>query len=154
MGHLAEIRSAVAARPPVTVAAVDRARIVLAVVLIALAPEGRIAPDGLARVVQVCRGAPVLAALDAAGIEELAGLTLRALVARGPDRVLADLRGLMPRGLAETALALAVRAAFAKGRVAPDTAGILGGLCTHLGLPAVWLSDLFEVIGALERPFD
>ena len=154
MGHLSEIRSAVAARPPVTVAAVDRARIVLAVVLIALAPEGRIAAERLARVVQVCRGAPVLAALDAAGIEELAALTLRALVARGPDRVLADLRGLCPRGLAETALAMAVRAAFAQGRVPPETAGILGGLATHLGLSAAWLSDLFEVIGALERPFD
>jgi hypothetical protein len=154
MGHLAEISSDHAARPAVTGAVADRARIVLAVVLIALAPEGRIEAHSMARVVQVCRGAPVLAGLNGAGIEELAVLTLRALVARGPDRVLADLRGLCPRGLAETALALAVRAAFVAGRVPPDTAGILGGLCTHLGLPAVWLSDLFEVMGALERPFD
>lgn len=154
MGHLAEIRSAAVARPTVSVAVADRARIVLAVMLIALAPEGRIGAQGLARVVQVCRGAPVLAGLNAAGVEELAELTLRALAARGPDRVLADLRGLCPRGLAETALALAVRAAFAQGRVPPETAGVLGGLCTHLGLPAVWLSDLFEVMGALERPFD
>ena len=153
MGHLADIRHGVAARPAVTVAVADRARIVLAVMLIALAPEGRIAPEALARVVQVCRGAPVLAGLNAAGVEELAALTLRGLAARGPDRVLADLRGLMPRALAETALALAVRVAFVAGRVAPDTAGILGGLATHLGLPAACLSDLFEVIGALERPF-
>lgn len=154
MGHIAQISSVGHARPPVTVAVADRARIVLAVMLIALAPDGRIGAAGLARVVQVCQGAPVLAGLDAAGVEELAALTLRGLTARGPDRVLADLRGLMPRALAETALAMAVRAAFAAGRVPPDTAGILGGLCTHLGLPAAWLSDLFEVMGALERPFD
>lgn len=153
MGHLADIRSIVPARPALTVAVADRARIVLAVMLIALAPEGRIAPEALARLVQVCRGAPVLAGLNAAGVEELAALTLRGLAARGPDRVLADLRGLVPRALAETALAMAVRVAFVAGRVAPDTAGILGGLATHLGLPAACLSDLFEVIGALERPF-
>ena len=155
MGHLAEIRSDINARPPmVSVAMADRARIVLAVMLIAVAPAGRIAPAALQRVVQVCRGAPVLAGLHPAGIEELAALTLRGLAMRGPDRVLADLRGLIPRALAETALALAVRAAFVAGRVPPDTAGILGGLATHLGLPAAWLSDLFEVMGALERPFD
>jgi hypothetical protein len=154
MGHLADIRSSSGAHPAVTVAVADRARIVLAVMLIARAPEGRIEAEGLARVVQVCRGAPVLAGLNAAGIEELALLTLRAIAARGPDRVLADLRGLMSRQLAETALAMAVRAAFSAGRIAPDTAGILGGLATHLGLPAAGLSDLFEVLGALERPFD
>ncbi|MGQ0564852.1 MAG: hypothetical protein ACT4OK_07245 [Gemmobacter sp.] len=154
MGHLAEIRHDIDPAPQVTVAVADRARIVLAVVLIALAPDGRIAGPGLARVVQVCRGAPVMGGLGPAAIEELAGLTLRAIAARGPDRVLADLRGLMPRALAETALTMAVRAAFAGGRVPPETAGILGGLATHLGLSAAWLGDLFEVVGALERTFD
>ena len=153
MGHLAEIGSQPGARPAATVAAADRARIVLAVVLIALAPDGQARPETLARVVQVCGRAPVLAGLGPAAVEELAALTLRALAVRGPDRVLADLRGLMTRPLAETALALAVRAAFAGGRVDPETAGILGGLASHLGLPAAWLSDLFEVMGALERPF-
>ncbi len=153
MGHIADIRSDAASRPGVTVAAADRARIVLAVMLIALAPDGQIDAAGIARVTDVCHAAPVLAGIDAAGIEELAALTLRGLAARGPDRVLADLRGLMPRALAETALAMAVRASFVAGRVPPDTAGILGGLANYLGLPAAWLSDLFEVLGALERPF-
>lgn len=153
MGHLAEIGSQSGARPAISVAAADRARIVLAVVLIALAPDGQASPATVARVVQVCRGAPVLAGLGPAAVEELAGLTLRALASRGPDRVLADLRGLTTRPLAETAMALAVRAAFDNGRVAPETAGILGGLATHLGVPAVWLSDLLEILGALERPF-
>ena len=153
MGHLAEIGIQSGARPAISVAAADRARIVLAVVLIALAPDGRAAPETLVRVAQVCRGAPVLAGFGPAAVEELAGLTLRALATRGPDRVLADLRGLMTRPLAETALALAVRAAFQGGRVAPETAGILGGLSTHLGLPAAWLSDLLDVLGALERSF-
>ena len=154
MGHIADIRSQNATRPAVTVAGADRARIVLAVMLIALAPDGQIDAAGMARVMQVCRGAPVLAGINAAGVEELAALTLRGLAARGPDRVLADLRGLSTRALSETALAMAVRAAFVAGRVPPDTAGILGGLATHMGLPAAWLSDLFEVLGALERPFD
>jgi hypothetical protein len=150
MGHLAEIRPGAALVAAQTV----RVRVVLAVMLIALAPDGRITADRLARVARVCRGAPVLAGLDAAGFQELAGLTLRALMARGPDRVLADLRGLMPRALAECALALAVRAGFEDGRLPPDTAGILGGLATRLGVSAAQLSDLFEVMGTLERVFD
>ena len=150
MGHLAEIRPG----SPVAAVLAGRARVVLAVMLIALAPDGRIAGDRLARVARVCRGAPVLQGLDAAGFGELTDLTLRALVARGPDRVLADLRGQMPRPLTECALAMAVRAGFEAGRLPPATAGILGGLATHLGVPAAQLSDLFEVMGTLERVFD
>lgn len=133
-------------------AGADRARIVLAVVLIAQAPEGRIGAAPLARVLRLCEGAPVLGGMDAGVLGEVAHLTLRALAMRGPDRVLADLRGLMPRPLAETALALAIRAAFVEGRIPPETAGILGGLATHLGLGAAWLSDALEILGVLERP--
>ena len=150
MGHLSDLRHGAAVRPAVA----DRARIVLAVMLIALAPDGRMQPDSLRRVHRVCRGAPVLAGIGGEALDELAALTLRALAARGPDRVLGDLRGLIQRPLAETALVMAIRAAFDEGRIAPDVLGILGGLANYMSIAAAQLSDMLETVGALERPFD
>lgn len=148
MGHHADPRQVAAIRPET----VDRARAIVAVVLIAQAPEGVIAAPALARAQRVLASAPALAGLPAAWSEELCVLTLRAIAARGPDRVLADLQGRFTRPLGETALALAVRAAMVDGRVAPETAGILGGLAHWLGVPVAAFSDMVDVIGILERP--
>jgi hypothetical protein len=131
MGQPADLRVTVAIRP----AAVDRARVVLAVTLIPLAPDGDAGAADLARVRRVLAGAPMLADVAPFALDELIPLTLRALATRGPDRVLADLRGLIPPGLAEAALALAIRAAFQAGRVPERALGILGGLANRLGVP-------------------
>jgi hypothetical protein len=148
MGQHAELRVSAAIRP----VAVDRARVLLAVALIPLAPDGAAAPADLARVRRVLASAPVLADLAPFALDELIPLTLRALAARGPDRVLADLRGLIPQGLAEAALALAIRAAFQAGRVPEHALGILGGLANWLGIPVAVFADMLEVIAMLERP--
>jgi hypothetical protein len=148
MGHHADPRQQAAMRPET----VDRARAIVAVVLIALAPEGVIAAPALDRVQRVLAAAPALAGLPPAWAEELCVLTLRAIAARGPDRLLSDLHPRFSRPLAETALALAVRAALVGGRIEAQTAGILGGLAHWLGVPVATFSDMVEVIGILERP--
>jgi hypothetical protein len=148
MGQHADLRISAAIRP----AAVDRARAVLAVALIPLAPDGAAAPADLARVRRVLAGAPILADVAPFALDELVALTLRALAARGPDRVLADLRGLLLPGQAEAALALAVRAAFQAGRVPDPALGILGGLANCLGVPVAVFADMLSVLAMLERP--
>lgn len=147
MGQPADLRASAAIRP----AAVVRARVVLAVTLIPLAPYGEAAVEDVARVRRVLSVAPVLADLAPFALDELIPLTLRALAARGPDRVLADLQGLIPPGLAEAALALAVRAAFQGGRVPERAMGILGGLANRLGVPIGDFADMLEGIAAEQR---
>lgn len=148
MGQHADLRVSAAIRP----AAVDRARVLLAVALIPLAPDGQAAAADVARVRRVLAGTPALADLAPFALDELIPLTLRALAARGPDRVLADLRGMMPPALAETALALAIRAAYQAGRVPERALGILGGLAAYMGVPVAVFADMLAVLAMLERP--
>lgn len=148
MGQHADLRFRATIRP----AAVDRARVVLAVALIPLAPYGDAAAADVARVRRVLAAAPVLSDLAPFALDELIPLTLRALSSRGPDRVLADLRGLIPPGLAEAALALAVRAASQAGRVPERAMGILGGLANHLGVPISDFADMLQALTVEDRP--
>lgn len=150
MGHHADLRHLPGIRP----AEADRARAVLAVMLVALAPDGNLPPPVMTRLRVVAAGAPVLAALGPAAVEELAVLTLRSLALRGPDRVLGDLRGLIAPRLAETALALAVRASQSQGRIDARTAGILGGLAAYFAIPPATLADILSVLAMLDGPAD
>lgn len=147
MGQPADMRLRATIRP----AAAERARVVLAVALIPLAPYGVAPTSDVARLRRVLGEAPLLADIAPFALDELIPLTLRALAARGPDRVLADLRGLIPPGLAEAALALAVRAAFQGGRVPERAMGILGGLANRLGVPISDFADMLEGIAAEHR---
>jgi len=147
MRQSADLRMSAAIRP----AAAERARVVLAVALIPLAPYGEASAADMSRVRRVLGEAPLLADIAPFALDELIPLTLRALAARGPDRVLADLRGLTPPGLAEAALALAVRAAFQGGRVPERAMGILGGLANRLGVPIGDFADMLEAITAEQR---
>ncbi len=147
MGQHAGLRTGASIRP----AAVERARVLIAVALIPLAPYGDAAPTDVARVRHVLAAAPMLSDLAPFALDELIPLTLRALSARGPDRVLADLRGLIPPGLGEAALMLAVRAAYQAGRVPERAMGILGGLANRLGVPISDFADMLEGMG-LEQP--
>lgn len=147
MGQHADLRVSAAIRP----AAVDRARVLLAVALIPLAPYGEAAAADLARLRRVLGAAPLLADIAPFALDELIPLTLRALAARGPDRVLADLRGLIPPGLAEAALAVAVQAAYQGARVPERAMGILGGLANRLGVPIADFADMLETIAVQQR---
>lgn len=147
MRQPADLRPRTVIRP----AAAERARVVLAVALIPLAPYGEAAATDLARLRHVLGAAPLLADIAPFALDELIPLTLRALAARGPDRVLADLRGVTPPGLAEAALALAVRGAFQGGRVSERAMGILGGLANRLGVPIGDFADMLEGIAAEQR---
>jgi len=147
MGQMADQRVSVAVRS----VAVVRARAVLAIALIPLAPFGDATKADVARVRRVLGAAPLLADVAPFALDELIPLTLRALAVRGPDRVLADLRGLIPPGLAEGALALAIQAAYEAGRVPERAMGILGGLANRLGVPITVFAEMLETIAMEER---
>jgi tellurite resistance protein len=148
MGHHAQLRqdSGQSRADPA------RARAVLAVMVVALAPDGRMAAERLARLRMVAATAPACAGFGPAAVEEMAVLTLRNVALRGPDRVLADLQGQFSRALAETALTLAVRAAHVQGRIDPHTADVLGGIAAWFGVPPAKLADIRDVIALLEGP--
>lgn len=129
-----------------------RARAVIAVMAVALAPEGRMPPATLARLRSVAAAAPALAGFGPAAIEEMALLALRSIALHGPDRVLTALRGQFTRALADTALALAIRAAHQEGRIAPRTADVLGGIAAWFGVPPAKLADMRDIIAILEGP--
>lgn len=148
MGHHGDLKASAAIRP----ASVDRARAVLAVALIGLAPDGQATASDLTRLQAVLVDAPLLDDLAPLAIEELARLTLRSLACRGADRVLDDLHGLIPPRLAETALVLALRAAVCDGRVPVQRATILRGLAERLGVAMPIFAEMLSVIAMLERP--
>lgn len=146
MGQHAELRQDMG----VARADTARARAVLAVMVVALAPEGQMPPETLARLRMVAATAPALAGFGPAAVEEMAVLTLRGIALRGPDRVLTDLQGQFTRHLAETALTLAVRAAHVDGRIAPRRADVLGGIAAWFGVPPAKLADIRDVVAILE----
>jgi tellurite resistance protein len=148
MGQHAELRQHIG----IVRAEPARARAVLAVMTVALAPEGQMAPEVLARLRMVAATAPVFAGFGPAAIEEMAVLTLRSIALRGPDRVLSDLQPVFTRALADTALTLAVRAAHVAGRIETRTADVLGGIAAWFGVPPAKLADIRDVIAILEGP--
>jgi hypothetical protein len=132
--------------------AAEAGRAVLTVMLIAVAPHGVASPQALRRALAVAQEAAVLGDFGPDDIGGLARLVLQGLAARGPGPVMAEVQGLLPRGMAETALALAARAVFHAGSY--DRAGLdrLGALAHRLGLPPDTLAVTLDVIAALDRP--
>lgn len=148
MGQHAELRQDMGA----TRADPARARAVIAVMTVALAPEGTMTPATLARLRSVAATAPALAGFGPSAIEEMAVLALRSIALHGPDRVLTALQGQFTRALADTALTLAVRAAHQNGRIDARTADVLGGIAAWFGVPPAKLADIRDVIAILEGP--
>lgn len=141
-----------AAVPPVSRAAAEAGRAVLTVVLIAVAPHGLATAPAMRRALAVAQDAAVLSGFGPDDVRMLARVILQALAARGPGQVMADVQGLLPRALAETALALAARAVFHDGRF--DRGGLdrLGALAHRTGLTPDTLAATLDVIAALDRP--
>lgn len=144
-----------AARPAAQAAVAPDAlaRAVLALPLTALAPDGRLAPGALDRVVDLCTAAPVLAATGAGALRAMALAILRETAARGAGQVLARLTPVLTPPLAETALCLAVRAAMAgQGRLSARDRQVLGALARNVGLDPSEIDAMVPVLAVLDRP--
>ncbi|HSF63497.1 MAG TPA: hypothetical protein VLA78_03875 [Paracoccaceae bacterium] len=129
------------------------ARAILALPLTALAPDGRMAPQVLDRVVEMCAAAPVLAATGPGPVRAYALAILRAIAAQGAGPVLSALVPALTPPLAETALCLALRAAMdERGALAARDRQVLGALARRLGLDPAVLDGMQRVLAVLDRP--
>jgi hypothetical protein len=153
MGHHAAVQQTAGAQValPIGRAQAELARALLSVVLIAVAPQGQASPAALSRAAHVCNDSPVFAALDPAALRDLGRMVLRSLSVRGPGPVIADVQGMLPRDMVETALCLAIRAARQGGVMPPDAMDRLGALAQRLGVPVDRFAPMVEVLAILDR---
>lgn len=153
MGHHAAVQQPPGTPAPLPVgrAQAEMARALLSVVLIAVAPQGQASPAALSRAASVCNDSPVFAALDAADLRDLGRMVLRSLAARGPGPVIADVQGLLPADMVDTALCLAIRAARQGGVMPPGAMDRLGALAARLGVPVDRFAPMVEVLAILDR---
>lgn len=129
------------------------ARAILVLPLTALAPDGRMAPQVLDRVVDLCAAAPVLAALGPGALRAFALAILREIAARGAGPVLSALVPALTPPMAETGLSLALRAAMAgQGTLSARDRQVLGALARRLGLDPGMLDGMAGMLAILDRP--
>lgn len=153
MGHHAAVQQAQGActPPPIGRAQAETARAVLSVVLIVVAPNGHAGPAAMSRAARVCTDSPVFASLDPTALRDLGRMVLRSLSARGPGPVIADVQGLLPPDLVETALCLAIRAARQDGAMPPGAMDRLGALAARLGVAVDRFATMLEMLAILDR---
>lgn len=153
MGHHAALQPAPGGQGPLPVARVraETARAVLSVVLVVVAPQGQAAPAALSRAAMVCNDSPVFATLDPTALRDLGRLVLRSLAVRGPGPVIADIQGLLPADMVETALCLAIRAARLDGRMPPGAMDRLGALARRLDVSVDRFAQMIETLAILDR---
>lgn len=129
------------------------ARAVLVLPLTALAPDGRLAPAVLDRVIALCAAAPMLAGCGPGPLRAFALAMLREMAAQGAGPVLSRVVPALDPPMAETALCLAVRAALdGQDRLAPRDRQVLGALARRLGLDPALVEGMAAVLSVLDRP--
>jgi tellurite resistance protein len=124
---------------------------VLAVIVMTLAPEGRVEDRRLADALLAVSAAPALSGLAVRGLARTARDLQAELADRGPLRMLRALAPHAGARLAETALCLAARAALADGQLDTTERAMLERAAEAFRLPAARLSVILDVMAAAQR---
>ncbi len=149
MGHQGGFDSSVRVVSPQDEAA---AIAVLAVILMTLAPEGRVDDRRLADALLAVAAAPALSGLSVRGLARTARDLQSELADRGPLRMIRAVTPHIQGRAAETALCLAVRAALAGGGLDGTGRAMLDRAAEAMRVPAARLAMIVEVMGLAERP--
>jgi tellurite resistance protein len=124
---------------------------VLAVVVMTLAPEGRIEDRRLADALLAVSGTPALAGLAVRGLARTARDLQAELADRGPLRMLRAIAPYAEAGLGETALCLAARAALADGRLDTSERAMLERAAEAFRIPPARLQVILDIMTVAQR---
>ncbi len=123
----------------------------LAVVLMTLAPEGRVEDRRLADALLVVATSPALSGLAVRGLARTARDLQAELADRGPLRMLRAIAPHLAGPLAETAICLAARAALADGRLDADERGMIERSAEVLRVAPARLAVILDVMTVAHR---